>query len=175
MLRGGRVRRGFTLIELMIVVAIIAILASIAIPAYQRYSLKAKQGERDMLLENIATATLTYLAEHDGFPHVAGAGSTINTPQNPAGAPRSVKRNFIDNAGDWRFLLTQPMGQVYFSYRVFGQTANGGSFFWIEALGDLDGNGIQSQNIHWWLNVPGLTQGWERYSLLDTDTPTDVF
>ncbi len=103
-------RRGFTLIELMIVIAIVGVLASIAIPAYQRYSLRAKQAERDIMMGNFSTAILTYLGEHDGFPHVGGGGSTINAVQNPPGAPLSVKRNFVDGFGDWQYVLTQPMG-----------------------------------------------------------------
>lgn len=64
---------GFTLIELMIVVAIIGILAAIAIPNFLNYQCKAKQSEAKTLLGNIATAEEAYFTEYDTYKGVLGA------------------------------------------------------------------------------------------------------
>jgi type IV pilus assembly protein PilE len=53
-MRGQRCRRGFTLIELMIVVAIVAILVALALPSYARYIRKANRGEAQQLMLNWA-------------------------------------------------------------------------------------------------------------------------
>ena len=50
------VQKGFTLIELMIVIAIIGILAAIAIPAYQNYTIRAQVTEGDSLIGGVETA-----------------------------------------------------------------------------------------------------------------------
>jgi type IV pilus assembly protein PilA len=59
--------KGFTLIELMIVVAIIGILAAIAIPNYMKYQAKAKQSEAKSNLNGIFTVEMSYFAEHSSF------------------------------------------------------------------------------------------------------------
>jgi type IV pilus assembly protein PilA len=59
--------KGFTLIELMIVVAIIGILAAIAIPNFLKYQAKSKQSEAKTNLKGIFTAEMSYFGEQNKF------------------------------------------------------------------------------------------------------------
>jgi type IV pilus assembly protein PilA len=71
------VQKGFTLIELMIVVAIIGILAAIAIPAYQNYTIRAQITEGLNLADGWKTAIAEYYANAGTWP--AGIGNLTGT------------------------------------------------------------------------------------------------
>jgi type IV pilus assembly protein PilA len=68
----NKLQQGFTLIELMIVVAIIGILAAIAVPAYQDYTIKSKVSEAASLMS--ATKTAIEVAYSEGFELTALPG-----------------------------------------------------------------------------------------------------
>jgi type IV pilus assembly protein PilA len=63
----NRIKKGFTLVELMIVVAIIGILAAIAIPNFIRFQARSKQTEAKANLKAIFTGQKSFYAEHDAY------------------------------------------------------------------------------------------------------------
>ena len=74
-------QKGFTLIELMIVVAIIAILAAIAIPAYQNYLIRSQVSEGAVLTDGAKTAVAEYYSNLGSFP---GSNLSAGLPVAPA-------------------------------------------------------------------------------------------
>jgi len=74
-----QVQKGFTLIELMIVVAIIGILAAIAIPQYQNFIARGQVTEALNLLSGAKTAIEDEVAQTNAFPAKAAAISLANT------------------------------------------------------------------------------------------------
>jgi type IV pilus assembly protein PilA len=123
---------GFTLIELMIVVAIIGILAAIAIPNFLRFQLKAKSSEGKTNIAAIRTAEQSYYSEFGVYVSTANA--------TPTTAPTSAKQTFgvpdpgLDRIG-W-----SPEGQVYFNYMVGIDAGGIGTAFMASAEADIDAN-----------------------------------
>jgi len=71
-----RAHRGFTLVELMVVVAIIAILAAIAVPAFGRYTFRARRVDGQELLLRIANAQERFYATNNHYGSLSDIGFT---------------------------------------------------------------------------------------------------
>ena len=85
MLKQLKGQKGFTLIELMIVVAIIGILAAIAIPNFLTYQMKARQSEAKTNLQAIRTSEIAFQAERGCYIGAAAEGVVA-----PAGGTKTI-------------------------------------------------------------------------------------
>jgi type IV pilus assembly protein PilE len=79
--------RGFTLIELMITVAVIAILAAIAVPSYYQYTLRSNRSAAESFMQEVASAQERYMVDSRQF---AGALTTLGY----SGPPNTVSPNY---------------------------------------------------------------------------------
>ena len=132
-------KKGFTLVELMIVVAIIGILAAIAIPNFIEMQYRAKRSEVPSNVKGIKTAELGYDAAFDTFVQATAHPTTTASKQQ------------VDWAGgnaDFQKLGWAPDGKVRGVYTVTTTAAGGGSAggdFTVTGTCDVDGDGVIAQ------------------------------
>ncbi|EMU3207020.1 pilin, partial [Neisseria gonorrhoeae] len=74
-------QKGFTLIELMIVIAIVGILAAVALPAYQDYTARAQVSEAILLAEGQKSAVTEYYLNHGEWPKDNGSAGVASASE----------------------------------------------------------------------------------------------
>jgi type IV pilus assembly protein PilA len=129
--------QGFTLIELMIVVAIIAILAAIAIPAYQDYVIRSQVSEGINLVSAAKTAVAEYENNFGMFP--------ADNTEAGLPAPTSIIGKYTTSVGVANGVITVTYGgsapantNIDFSTIEFSPIAQGGSIEWACTGGDVN-------------------------------------
>jgi prepilin-type N-terminal cleavage/methylation domain-containing protein len=135
-----RINRGFTMIELMIVVAIVGFLSMISIPSFLRFLSKAKRAEAYMNLGSLYVAQKTYWVEHGTYSTVLSGKDGIGwKPEGYSGGGIKEKFNYT-----YGFNQGQE-GQNYFTGKLntpqtaLGTTKADKDEFTIAAAGYING------------------------------------
>jgi type IV pilus assembly protein PilA len=95
---------GFTLIELMVVVAVIGILSSVAVPAFKKYQAKSRITQAKMILTSVFTAEKNAFSESSTYVGCVGIFGAENFSSSVCGAPAGLWPSYhygiwIDDAG----------------------------------------------------------------------------
>ncbi len=133
----GRRQGGFTLIELMMVVAIMGLLAALAIPRFTSFQLNSKRSEAFSMVALLAKLQ----TEHFGVN-----GFYLDTAVAYPGAVPGTQKRPWDAASEAAFgaLGFDAQGAVFFSYEVTTLGCGAADCFTVVAYGDTDANGLVS-------------------------------
>jgi prepilin-type N-terminal cleavage/methylation domain-containing protein len=149
-------KQGFSLVELMIVVAIIGILAALAIPRFQQFQAKSKQAEARSNLAHIYTLQLSYNGDNDTFSNfnhltlggTAGGSGGFAVGATTLGAGTWAGVNSCNTTNDIGFRVTDCKKVRY----VYDNVGSQNQF--TATAGELDAGGANSRRV-----FPGCSTG----------------
>jgi type IV pilus assembly protein PilA len=127
-----RTSSGFTLIELMIVVAIIAILAAIALPNFARFQVRSRQSEARTNLRGIFTTLESARAETGNYTNCAGFCGFLVEGQDPVTAGANTATTTNNNAQNNRYVYTMTPNVIPRSVRFGTDCVAAGTFVFLD-------------------------------------------
>lgn len=114
--------RGFTLIEMMIVVAIIAILVGILVPNFMRARAQAQTAACEANLKEIATALELYQTDHQQYPNVTSPTDVTNQEANIGSYLRQTPVDPVAPSGTYKYSIANPSsGNATYTIQCPGQ------------------------------------------------------
>jgi type IV pilus assembly protein PilA len=141
---------GFTLIELMVVVAILGILCAIALPAFIHYVRRSKAAEASQNLSMMYKLAASYMAqEHSNQSLGAGIGTYCSVGNEPVTPNPTASKQPYNGGANARAMGFTVGDYVYFGYGFTGTDKCGWapddpSVYTFSAQGDLNGDGVRS-------------------------------
>ncbi|HEZ6511677.1 TPA: pilin [Neisseria meningitidis] len=139
-------QKGFTLIELMIVIAIVGILAAVALPAYQDYTARAQVSEAILLAEGQKSAVTEYYLNHGKWP-------ANNSSAGVASSASDIKGKYVEKVEVANGVITAQMASSNVNNEIKGKKLS----LWAKR---------QNGSVKWFCGQP-VTRN-------DTATATDV-
>ena len=130
-------QNGFTLIELMIVVAIIGILAAVALPAYQDYTKRAKLSEVMVLASKDKLSVSEYYLSVGNMPSQANSGVNLASGQSVYLNQNTLYQTTGPNAGTITYYLTTAIADTANQTIIFTGNAGTNGVQWTCTAGSL--------------------------------------
>lgn len=138
----GMKKNAFTIIELMIVVAIIGFLSMISIPSFKRFLAQAKRAEAYMNLHSIYAAQKAHWAEHGTYSTTLnGSGGVGWQPEGYKGGGKQEKFYYTYGFAQGSEGTSYFTGKLGTSSSHLSQSKAGEQEFLAVAAGDIDGDG----------------------------------